>query len=279
MKNFIDFAAAANSISRRAGDNILLPGFRSPNKGIEQKGRANLVTEYDRRSEDYIKAEINKRFPGHLIVGEESGATGGKDEYVWFVDPLDATNNFAHCIPHFCVSIAVFSRGLGRVVAASVYEPVRRELFWAYLGGGAFLNGNRISVSSISDMGSSMLASGFPYGKEDERISNTVQVTEFLRHSQCMRRMGSAALDLCYVACGRFEGYWEPMLWPWDTAAGFLIVEEAGGVVSDYRGKAYNPEMVELVASNGKIHSRMLEILGSCTKEYPSDFASRRSFL
>jgi len=270
-----DLLRFAEKISVYAGDEILLKGFLSGETEVSFKSRTNLVTNMDRASEEYLYGEIRKQYPLHAILAEEGRVNKTADEFIWYVDPLDATNNFAHGIAHYCVSVGVFSRTRKRTVAGVVYEPNRKELFSASLFGGAFLNGKKISVSQTSDPGIALLATGFPYDKTDMRINNLAQFNAFLPNVQCVRRMGSAALDLCYVACGRIEGYWEPMLYPWDTAAGGLMVQEAGGRISLYDGGDFDPLIPEVVASNGKIHDAMIDVLKKSTKYFPRDIARR----
>lgn len=247
---------------RNAGD-ILMSGFRSENTVISYKSRTDLVTNIDNESEKYIVSSIKSRYPEHSIVAEEGSGRETGSEYVWYVDPLDATNNFAHGIPFFCVSIGVFSRVEKGIVCGAVFDPCHNELFHAVKGKGAFLNGEPVHVSGISDLGIALLATGFPYAKDDMERNNLKEFSRFLPGIQCIRRMGSAALDLCYVASGRVDGFWEPLLKPWDTAAGSLIVQEAGGVVTKYDGSEYGPEYPQILSSNGLLHKKMIEIITS----------------
>lgn len=253
---------SAVEFCRKAGD-ILLAGFRSESTIISYKSRTDIVTNVDNESEEYIVSAIREKFSGHTIVAEEGrgGESGG--DFIWYVDPLDATNNFAHGIPFFCVSIGVYSRISGEVICGAVFDPCHNEMFHASRGNGAFCNGVRINVSETSDIGTALIATGFPYAKHDMERNNLREFSRFLPGIQCIRRMGSAALDLCYVAAGRMDGYWEPLLKPWDTAAGSLIVREAGGKVSKYDGSGYDPEYPQILASNGLLHGRMVEILTS----------------
>jgi myo-inositol-1(or 4)-monophosphatase len=268
----------AKRVAVQSGDDILMRGFHSSVKDVQRKGLTDLVTKYDRASEEFIFSEIRSHFPAHAVIAEEGSRSESAHDLVWYVDPLDATTNFAHGIPHFCVSIAVFSRSMKRTVVGVVYDPNRKELFTAMTGCGASCNGKQIQVSGIDKLSDSIIATGFPYGKQDERINNLPQVNKILSHVQCLRRMGSAALDLCYVASGRFDGYWEPMLFPWDTAAGALIVEEAGGLVSDYPGEAFDPVVPEIVASNGLIHDALQDLVKSSTEHLPRTIAKRVFF-
>lgn len=242
---------------------ILMAGFRSEDMVINYKSRTDIVTNVDRESEDFIVEGIRSRFNDHSIVAEEGGGRDTGSEYVWYVDPLDATNNFAHGIPFFCVSIGVYSREQRRVVCGAVYDPCHNEMFHAETGCGAFCNGSRLRVSAVSDLGIALLATGFPYAKDDMGKNNLKQFGLFLPNIQCIRRIGSAALDLCYVAAGRIDGYWEPMLKPWDSAAGSLIVQEAGGMVTKYNGSDYDPLFPEILASNSLLHRAMVGVLTS----------------
>ena len=251
---------AAREISLEAGA-ILLSGFRSESTRIGYKSRTDMVTSMDGESERFICSEIWKRFPGHDIVAEEGSGRDRDGEYLWYVDPLDATNNFAHGIPFFCVSIAVMSKSSGRIVCGAVYDPCHDELFSACRGSGALLNGKAIHVSDTADHGRALFSTGFPYDKENMEHNNLEQLARILPQIQCVRRLGSAALDLCYTACGRIDGYWEPMLKPWDTAAGSLILTEAGGTVTRYDGSPFDPEYPEIAATNGRLHGYLVERL------------------
>lgn len=253
-------AVFAREISVEAGE-ILLRGFRSDRTVVSYKSRTDLVTDSDRASEAHLVARIAEHFPDHAIIAEEGSRKDAAGGYVWFVDPLDGTNNFAHGLPFFCVSIGVFSTEMQKVVAGVVYNPFLGEMFTAVRGGGAFLNGAPIHVSSIGDIGISLVATGFPYDKAVSDNNNLKEFNRIILRIQGIRRMGSAAIDLSYVACGRLDGYWEGKLNPWDMAAGSLIVEEAGGRVTRYDGEQFHPEFPEVVASNGKIHHQLIELL------------------
>jgi len=257
---FLDILNFSKEISDRAGD-ILLSGFRSETTVVSYKSRTDLVTNMDKASEKFLYDSISLRFPDHTIIAEEGSRKETEGEFIWYVDPLDATNNYAHGIPFFCVSIGVYSRESKSVICGVVFDPIHREMFSASAGEGAFLNGERIRVSETDDLGISILATGFPYTKEDMEKNNLTQFNAFLPHVQGVRRMGSAALDLCYLACGRVDGYWEPSLKPWDMAAGSIIVREAGGIITGYRGEDFYPEIPGIAASNRKIHGIMLEKL------------------
>ncbi len=253
---------SAREIALEAGK-ILREGFYSPDKAITFKSRTDLVTNFDFKSEKYICSEITSRFPEHSIVAEEGGSREGTGEYRWYIDPLDATNNFAHGIPFFCVSIGVYSVSMNSMYCGVVYDPVHEETFYALKGNGSYCNEKNLRVSDNPDIGTAMLATGFPYCKDDMENNNLNLFNKFLPKIQGIRRLGSAALDLCFLAAGRIDGYWEPMLKPWDTAAGSLIVQEAGGTVTKFNGDRFDPEYPEVLASNGRLHDKMITILNS----------------
>ena len=249
-------------ISREAGE-LLLRGFRSPEMTVSYKSRTNLVTNMDRLSEDLITRRLEETFPEHSIIAEEGSEKLVNGEYLWYVDPLDATNNYAHGIAYFCISLGLFSRIEKCIVAGIIYDPWQGELFSALRGAGTLLNGKPVKVSSIPDIGISIVSTGFPYVKDDPARNNIEQINRVAPHVQDIRRMGSAALDLCGVACGRFDGYWEPELHPWDMAAGSLIVEEAGEKVTGYSGKPFDVTIPRIVASNGLIHEKLSRLIGT----------------
>ncbi len=253
-------AEFTEEIAKNAGE-ILLKGFRSESTTISYKSKTNLVTNIDRESEKYLFNSIKEKYPAHSIIAEEGSRRDSQGEFIWYVDPLDATNNFAHGIPFFCISIGVFSIQLKKVVLGIIYDPLHNEIFRGIKGDGSFLNGQRIHVSSSDDIGISLLATGFPYNKNDTEKNNVKEFNTFLPCIQGIRRLGSAALDLSYLACGRIDGYWEPGLHPWDMAAGSIIVEEAGGIVTQYNGEPFDPEYPEILASNGKLHRTMIDLL------------------
>jgi myo-inositol-1(or 4)-monophosphatase len=230
-------------------------------KNIERKHgeETNLVTEIDRQSEALIISKIKSHFPAHDILAEESGSQNVESEFRWIIDPLDGTTNFTHGLPIFSVSIGVEHKG--SVVAGVVYDPSAEELFTAEKGSGAFLNGKRIRVSSSDSLINSLLVTGFPYDVKSNLNTIVEYFNNFLQEGQGIRRLGSAALDLAYVAAGRLDGYWEVFLNPWDKAAGMLLVEEAGGIVTDFKGSAGSAFEPRTLASNGKIHQQMLAII------------------
>lgn len=244
-------------LARQAGT-ILRAGYAQEHQ-VDYKGTIDLVTEIDRQSEEFLLGEIRKDFPNHHILAEESGGTRG-DGHQWYIDPLDGTVNYAHHIPIFCVSIAYASNGT--LSLAAVYDPMRDEMFTAARGQGAYLNGRALNVSSISDLQKSLLVTGFPYDIHNPEINNLKNFTHFAPITQGVRRLGSAALDLCYVAAGRFDGFWEMALQPWDVAAGGLICEEAGARITNVFGQPdfVSPPQSVLATSPG-IHAKMLEEL------------------
>lgn len=229
---------------------------------ITNKGDIDLVTEADLASENLIIERIRSYFPQHGILAEESGEavlTGGRrSEWKWIIDPLDGTTNYAHSYPCFCVSIAL--EHAGAIEIGVVYDPVRDEMFAAERGNGATLNDRRIRVSSVEELNSAMLCTGFPYNVR-ERANFTRDFANFTMAAQAVRRDGSAALDLAYVACGRFDGFWEDGLSPWDVAAGILLIEEARGKVSDFDNQPLNIYTPKVLASNGLVHDAMLRVL------------------
>jgi myo-inositol-1(or 4)-monophosphatase len=229
---------------------------------ITNKGEIDLVTEVDLAAEQLIIERIKSYYPRHVVLAEESGASylpgDEKSEYRWIIDPLDGTTNYAHGYPCFCVSIALERDG--RLQIGVIYDPTRDETFAAERGDGATLNGRRIRVSDVDELNRAMLCTGFPYDVRD-RGDFARHFSNFIMHAQAVRRDGSAALDLAYVACGRFDGFWEEGLRPWDVAAGVLILEEAGGLVSRYDGTPFDIYTPPIAASNGLIHDAMLRVL------------------
>jgi len=254
MREITDFALY---LARKAGS-LLAQKFTRHNP-VYYKGTIDLVTEADRMSEEMILAEIARHFPDHGVLSEESKEKNGRDPMRWIVDPLDGTTNYAHGFPFFCVSIALEKDGV--VVLGVVYDPVRDDLFEASLGKGARLNGKELRVSSVDDLSRSLLATGFPYDIRESPDNNLNFFNAMAVKAQAIRRAGAAALDLAYLAAGRFDGFWELKLKPWDTAAGSLLVTEAGGVLSDMAGEKWNLFSPGLVAGNGLIHGQMLEVI------------------
>ncbi len=226
---------------------------------VDFKGAVNIVTEMDRKSEDLIVRRITRDFPGHGIIAEESDERESAGRYRWIIDPLDGTTNYAHGLPMFCVSIAFEADG--EVVSGVVYNPMLDELFVAEKGGGATLNNEAISVSSTASLDKSLLCTGFPYDLRTSKENNFDNFKRFSLKAQAIRRAGSAALDLSYVACGRYDGFWEMKLSPWDTAAAALLVEEAGGSVTGFRGEDFSNFVPRCLASNRLIHDEMVGVL------------------
>lgn len=247
------FVPAMAEIAREAG--ALLMGYFHRRVKVEYKGDVDLVTEADRASEALITRRIRERWPEHNIMGEEGTRTEQGSEYRWYVDPLDGTTNFAHAYPVFCVSLGLEHKG--ERVAAVVFDPTRDEMFTAEKGGGAFLNGQPIRVSVVSDLGECLVATGFPSHKRHKN-PNIFFYHQITLKTHGVRRAGSAALDLCNVASGRFDGFWEFNLNPWDTAAGVLILEEAGGRVTRFDGQPFRIDSRETLASNGRVHEALL---------------------
>ena len=239
-----------------AGDFIVRKINKLPDLKIEVKARNDFVTEVDREAEVRIIEELLKAYPGHGILAEESGVIEGKDEYRWIIDPLDGTTNYLHGFPHYAVSIACEYRG--RVEHGVIYDPIKQELFTASRGDGATLNNRRIRVTSLRTVEGALIGTGFPFKNPDQLEQFLKLFSAFFSSASDMRRAGSAALDLAYVAAGRLDGYWESGLNPWDVAAGSLIVREAGGLITDYSGDGKFLENGEIVAGNPKIISDML---------------------
>jgi myo-inositol-1(or 4)-monophosphatase len=238
---------------------VLLKAHLSEARTISFKGEIDLVTEMDQLSEKIIVETIHSTFPEHGVLAEESTQIRTQSDYLWVIDPLDGTTNYAHGYPNFAVSIGlVHSDG---VILGVVYDPMREELFSAVRGCGAFLNDRRLWVSECDLLIRSLLATGFPYDRMTSDENNINYFNAMLMASQEVRRSGSAALDLCSVAAGRLDGYWELKLKPWDVAAGSLIVNEAGGRVSDMTGRHFSLGDPVIVASNGRIHEQMLAVL------------------
>jgi myo-inositol-1(or 4)-monophosphatase len=241
-------------------------------KHIEKKGIIDLVTETDREIEEQFRALISARFPSHEVLGEEFSMPGDRErasEFCWLFDPIDGTTNFAHGLPIFCASLALEING--EAVAAAVYDPNRRELFTAERGSGAWLNGAPIRVTPETRLIDSLLCTGFPYDVQQKPDELVGLFAHFLGISRAVRRLGSAAIDLCYVAAGRLDGFWEMHLGPWDVAAGALIVSEAGGQVTATDGRPFVSRRGNVLATNGAIHEQMLQAI----LEFQARFRSR----
>ena len=249
----------AVDLARRSG--VLLKEKFNQKHEIHYKGEINLVTEADKKSEDLIIAAISQKFPHHGILSEESPVITGVGKLRWIIDPLDGTTNYAHGYPVFCVSIALENEGT--IVLGVIYDPMREEMFVAVRGGGLYLNEKKLRVSDVSDLSRSLLVTGFPYDIRESKDNNLNFFNAMAINVQAIRRAGAAALDLAYLAAGRFDGFWELKLKPWDTAAGCLMVEEAGGVISDIAGSKWHLQSPNLLASYGLIHQQMISVLSS----------------
>lgn len=286
--NKFEFAHTADGIARQAG--ALLRKFYEKGVSTEYKGDVDIVTEADRASEQLIREKLKAAFPTHGVYGEEGTRDQMESEYRWYVDPLDGTTNFAHGFPAFCVVLGLEHRpaGLapdadGEIIAGVVYDPLRNEMFSAERGKGAFLNGRAIHVSKTKTLQESLTATGFPSRKR-HASPNVHFYQEFTLRSHGVRRAGSAALDLAYVACGRLDGFWEFNLNPWDTSAGVLLVAEAGGTVTHFDGGKFTLDSREVLATNGLILPEMKHLFvelfagrGLDPIPTPAEFAARRA--
>ena len=234
---------------------------------IERKAgqETNLVTEIDKKSEHLIISNIKKHFPHHDFLGEETGAAEVKSEYRWIIDPLDGTVNYTHALPIYSVSIGLEYKG--EIILGVVYDPSLDELFTAEKGKGAWLNKKRIEVSKTTTLIESLIVTGFPYDVKEHPEPAVTHFRNFLADAQAIRRLGSAALDLCYVAAGRFEGFWEGVIRPWDIAAGALMVTEAGGKWTDFRGFPTSVYKEDILTTNGLIHEQMIAVLKKGIRE------------
>jgi myo-inositol-1(or 4)-monophosphatase len=237
----------------------LLKGRLNERHTVQYKGEINLVTEADLLSETLIMERIRRSFPGHDILTEESPETTNGSRFRWIIDPLDGTTNYSHGYPIFCTSIALEVEG--EIVLGAVYNPMLMELFMAEKGEGASLNGSRLSVSRTADLSRGLLATGFPYDLREDRNNNMNYFKALAMRAQAVRRSGAAALDLAYLAAGRFDGFWELKMMPWDTAAGWLLVTEAGGVVTDLCGGPYGLRSPHILAGNGVINGELLRVI------------------
>ena len=254
------FLATAVEIVLRAGE--IQMSRRESGFQIDKKGTIDLVTEVDLECEKMCRAVLAERFPHHDILAEELSSGPGQprtSRYRWVFDPLDGTTNYAHGLPVFCASLALEIDG--RAEVGAIYDPTRKELFTGERGQGAFVNGTRLRVSETRSLLDALLVTGFPYDVHEKLVPLLAMFGAFLGEARAVRRLGSAALDLCYVAAGRFDGFWEQTLKPWDVAAGALIVEEAGGRITGMDGSQFDPAAAHLVASNGQIHEAMLGVI------------------
>jgi len=244
--------------AKEAGD-IIIESMKT-RKIIDYKGADNFLTDTDLKAEKKILSIIKEKFPNHSFLTEEGLAKKTVSEHLWVIDPLDGTTNFFHSFPHFSVSIAHLFKG--KVDLGIIFDPVKKELFYAENGKGSYLNNKKIVVSNTAKLTDALLVSGFAYERGEVMRRNLKNIEKFFdTEVNGIRRTGSAALDLCYVACGRADGFWEFGLKPWDIAAGSLIVTEAGGKITGIKGEEYHLMMVDIIASNSKIHDQMLKVL------------------
>lgn len=259
------FLATAVEIVLRSGE--IQMSRRESGFSINKKGTIDLVTEVDLECERMCRAVLAERFPDHDILGEElsSGpAQVASSHYRWVFDPLDGTTNYAHGLPVFCASLALEIDG--QAVAGAVYDPTRKELFTGERGAGAFLNGTRLQVSETGTLLDALLVTGFPYDVHQKLQPLIAMFGAFLGQARAVRRLGSAALDLCYVAAGRFDGFWESDLHPWDVAAGIILVREAGGYVTDFRGRGAVESGKQILAANDQLHSKLHKLVASALR-------------
>ena len=254
-----DRLTIATDLARQAGA-LLREGYDQVTE-VNYKGEIDLITEFDLRSEQLLVKGIQQAFPNDAIMAEEKGLVG-EGEHCWFIDPLDGTTNFAHGIPIFVISLA-FAQG-SQPLLGVIYDPTRDELFHATIDGGAWLNDRRLHVSAATTLNESLLSTGFPYDMRTNPDNNLDHFARLILQSRGVRRLGAAALDLAYVASGRFDGYWEMRLWPWDWGAGLLMVKEAGGLVTRIDGgEEVFAEPTSILATNGQIHDEMIAVLSS----------------
>lgn len=251
IKNVVEVSKIASE--------IIKDGF-GKQFNIEYKtNEANLVTEIDKRSEEAIIGYIKTNFPDHGIIAEESGMEKSESEYTWVIDPIDGTTNFAHGLPIFSVSIGVMRKE--EIICGAIYDIMRDALYTAEIGSGAYVNDKKISVNDNSNLATSVLVTGFPYNIRENPDNALEKFGAFVKSSRAVRRLGSAAIDMCYVAQGVFDGFWEVYLNPWDICAGILLVREAGGVVTDFSDNEIDIFSKQVLATNGKVHESMLEVL------------------
>jgi myo-inositol-1(or 4)-monophosphatase len=258
-ERYLDVAIEA---AREAGQ--MLRDNLDVSREIEYKGDVDLVTNFDNRSQQMIFDHLVKNFPDHDFVAEEGLDYDRGSAYRWIFDPLDGTTNYAHRFPVFSVSIALEFNG--QIICGVVYDPMRDETFSGTKNAGSYLNGKKIKVSDQDELDKSLLATGFPYDLRESEENNIAHFNHFVTRAQAIRRCGSAALDLCYVACGRFDGFWELKLKPWDVAAASLIVHEAGGHLTDFKNQKFSIDSHETLGTNGLIHQQMLGVLRLANK-------------
>lgn len=255
---------ALNKILQKVKDIVIHTGdhiqrISNQKKNIAYKGAVNLVTQFDNMAQELIVKFLLKNFPDYGILSEENVRHNIDKPIKWLLDPLDGTTNFAHNLPIWAISLGLEMDGL--IALGIVYDPTRKELFTAIRGKGAFLNARKIQVSKTKNLEKSLLVTGFPYDIRESKQNNLNYFARFCMRAQAVRRLGSAALDLCYTACGRFDGYWELKLSPWDQAAGSLILQEAGGKITDFRGQPFSIYGKEVLCTNGLIHKQMMKVL------------------
>jgi myo-inositol-1(or 4)-monophosphatase len=253
-----EYLRAAVPIAQAAGD--LLASNLGGKRTVEMKGEINLVTEMDRRAEDLIVNALAREFPDFAIVAEEGSARQAASGFAWYIDPLDGTTNYAHGLPVFCVSMGLWNED--KPICGIVYHPMGHELFTAATGAGAHLGKQRLTVSKTERLGHAILATGFPYDIRDSEFDNLDHFARFAKSARAIRRMGAAALDLAWTAAGRFDGFWEMKLSPWDFAAATILCREAGAVITDFEGKPFTLSRGQAVVANPILHPQLLEIIG-----------------
>jgi len=251
-----EFTQIAEQACRLAGK-LQMEGLTRARE-VQYKGKINLVTDVDHACEKAIVDLLQGTYPSHDILAEEGSGKRKDSDYKWVIDPLDGTTNYAHGYRLFCTSIALEFKG--EIVLGAVYEPNRDEMFLGEKGSGATLNGETIQASSVTELERAMLATGFAYNVREAKNNNLDHFQNFIMQAQAIRRDGVAAVDLCYVASGRYDGFWELNLFPWDVAAGLVILTEAGGKVTDFKGKAFDIYQKEILASNGGVHAAMVQV-------------------
>lgn len=265
MINTEKLLEVAKEAALAAGE-IHMEYFGKNKEIFHKQNEFDLVTNVDRQSEAKIFSIIKREFPEHCFLGEESGETcSAQSDFIWIVDPLDGTTNYTHNFPHFAVSVGLYYKN--KPYLGVVFDPFKNEMFWAAKGSGAFLNAEPIEVSSSEKLSTSLLATGFPYGRDGILEENLGYFHKFIYKAQAVRRPGAAALDLCYVACGRLDGFWELNLSPWDVAASICIIEEAGGKVTNIDSEEFDFDIKDIVASNSKIHNQIKEVISESRKE------------
>lgn len=257
MSNNNDIKNTLINTAKKAGDLVLAEFGKT--QSIEFKGAIDIVTEMDKLAENLIIKEIKNKFPDHGIITEESDEQNVDASCRWIIDPIDGTTNYAHGFPFFCTSIGYEVDGI--IQAGAVYLPYMNEMFFAEKGGGAFLNENKITVSTINEVDKSLLATGFPYDIRTSKNNNLDNFVRIVKSAQAIRRPGAAAIDICYVAAGRLEGFWEVKLKPWDMAAAKIILEEAGGRLSGFNGEEFSIYEDFCLATNGLVHDELIELL------------------